>query len=335
MRRSNVPALPVTIRAVLKTPAWMLAATILLVSLRPGISWACACGCGVFEVATPSLLPTSAGGIVWTEYDYMNQYIDWHATTPASGTQNNDKRLKTDFVTVGGQYMFNHSWGVMMEVPYWERNYRGAYVGNNEDIKSFDMNSVGDIRIMGMWTGLSEDMSTGFLGGLKVPSGDYHYPWFDRDTQIGTGSTDLLLGAYHQGTFPSQLGSLPLTFRDRPFNWYAQGMYDVPFAFQDKYKPGREVDAALGTYYNFGAVGPLTELAPMLSFLGSDRLNDRGANADVADSGYDKLQIGLGFETAFEFLRAYADIELPIYRNMTGYQLVAPWATKLVVSYNF
>jgi hypothetical protein len=306
----------------------LLCAAVLVLALTPGLGWACACGCGVFEVATPSLLPMGAGGTVWASYDYMNQYIDWRATTPASGAQNNDKRLKTDFVTVGGQYMFNRSWGVMMEVPYWERNYRGAYEGDNADIKSYDLNSVGDIRILGMWTGWSEDMSTGLLGGLKVPSGDWHYPPFDRDTQIGTGSTDLLLGAY-------KMGDLPFTMMDRPFSWYAQAMYDVPFAFQDHYKPGREVDVALGTYYNFGDVGPLTELAPIFSFLGSDRQNDRGSNADVNDSGYDKITIAAGFETAFKFLRAYADIERPIYQNMTGYQLTAPWSTKLVVSYNF
>ncbi len=336
MRRPTFPESLIrsTVRAFMMTAA-TLAAAVILAGLTPGISQACACGCGVFEVATPSLIPTSAGGMVWTEYDYLNQYINWHATTPASGTQNNDKRLKTDFVTVGGQYMFNHSWGVMLEVPYWERNYRGAYQGNNADIKSFDMNSVGDIRIMGMWTGLSEDMSTGFLGGFKVPSGDWHYPPFDRDTQIGTGSTDLLLGAYHLGTLPSQLGSLPLTFRDRPFGWFAQGLYDVPFAHQDHYTPGREFDAALGMFYDFGVVGPLTELAPTLSFLGSNRTHDRGANADPDDSGYNKVQIAAGFETAFKSLRVYADIERPIYQNMNGYQLTAPWATKLIVSYNF
>src|SRR5208337_4617788 len=102
----------------------LLVAAVFLIGLTPSLSWACACGCGVFEVATPSLLPTGAGGMVWTEYDYMNQYIDWHATTPASGFYNNDKRLETNFVTVGGQYMFNRSWGAMLEVPYWERNYR-------------------------------------------------------------------------------------------------------------------------------------------------------------------------------------------------------------------
>ena len=312
-----------------KTCRRLLVAAVFLVGLTPSLVWACACGCGAFEVATPSLLPTGTGAMVWTEYEFMNQYIDWHATQPASGFYNNDKKLATNFVTVGGQYMFDRSWGVMLEVPYWERNYRGAYSGNNDDIHSYDTNSIGDIRIMGMWTGLSEDMSTGFLGGFKVPSGYWHYPPYDRDTQIGTGSTDVLLGAYHMGNIPL------VSVEDRPFGYFAQGLYDQPFAYQDHYKPGREFDIGLGTYYDFGVVGPLKELAPMLSFLGSDRARDRGTNADPADTGYARIQIAPGLETTYKFLRIYADIELPIFRNMNGYQLSAPYATKLIVSYNF
>ena len=307
----------------------VLAATIFAIALTPGLDWACACGCGVFEVATPSLLPMGAGAMSWIEYDFMNQYINWHATTPASGFYNNDKKLATNFVTVGGQYMFNRSWGAMLEVPYWERNYRGAYNGNNDDVHSFDTNSIGDIRILGMWTGLQEDMSTGFLGGFKVPSGYWHYPPYDRDTQIGTGSTDLLIGGYKMGNIPL------ISVEDRPFGYFAQGLYDIPFAYQDHYKPGREVDIGLGAYYNFGVVGPLTELAPLLSFLGSDRARDRGTNANPAGTGYDRVQIAPGIETTLKNVRIYADVELPIFRNMNGYQLTAPFATKLIVSYNF
>jgi hypothetical protein len=258
----------------------------------------------------------------------MDQYINWHATTPASGTQNNDKRLETNFVTVGAQYMFNRSWGAMLEVPYWERNYRGAYNGNNSDILSFDTNSIGDIRLLGMWTGWSEDMSTGLLYGFKLPSGYWHYPHYDRDTQIGTGSTDMLFGGY-------KMGNLPFTLMDRPFGWFLQGMYDLPFTYQDHYKPGREFDGSVGTYYDFGVVGPLKELAPMLSFLGSDRSRDRGINANPQSSGYDKIAISPGIETTIKNLRIYADIEVPIFQNVNGFQLTAPFATKLIVSYSF
>ncbi|HXN84951.1 MAG TPA: hypothetical protein VN867_02720 [Candidatus Binataceae bacterium] len=304
-------------------------AAVLLVIMAPTLTWACACGCGVFEVATPSLLPMSDGATAWVEYDFMNQYIDWHATTPASGIYNNDKKLATNFVTVGGQYMFNRSWGAMIEVPYWERNYRGAYSGDNDDIHSYDSNSIGDIRIMGMWTGLQEDMSTGFLGGFKVPSGNWHYPPWDRDTQIGTGSTDLLLGGYHMGDIPL------IKVAERPFGYYLQGLYDQPFAYQDHYKPGREFDTGLGTFYNFGVVGPLSEVSPMLTFLVSDRNHDRGTNSDPHDSGYFRIQVAPGIETAFKSVRFYTDIELPIFRNMNGYQLVAPYAIKTILSYSF
>jgi hypothetical protein len=298
------------------------------VALTPSLSLACACGCGVFEVATPSLLPMGAGGTVWTEWDYMDQYIDWRATTPASTGKNNDKRLETNFVSVGAQYMFNRSWGVMLEIPYWERQWKGATIGDNEGIVSHDFNSFGDIRILGMWTGWSEDMSTGLLYGLKVPSGDWHYPGFDRDTQIGTGSTDLLLGGY-------KMGNLPFSLMDRPFGWFLQAMYDLPVASQDHYVPGREFDGSLGVDYDFGALGPLKELAPILSILGSDRTRDQGANADYADSGYGKVTISPGVETTFKFLRVYADIEVPIFRNTDGFQIVNSYATKLIVSYDF
>ena len=35
----------------------LMMAAILFISLMPGITWACACGCSVFDVGTPSLIP--------------------------------------------------------------------------------------------------------------------------------------------------------------------------------------------------------------------------------------------------------------------------------------
>jgi len=313
----------------------LLVTAVFLVGLTPGLVWACACGCGVFEVGTASLFPQGSGGQVWLQYEFMDQYINFHATQPASAFYNNDKYIRTNFMEAGVQYMFNRDWGVMLEAPYWVRDYKGAYDGDNAGIHWYQNNSIGDIRIQGMYTGLSEDMSTGLLMGVKVPSGDWHYPPFDRDTQIGTGSTDLLMGVYHVGTIPKQLGTLPLTFRERPFNWFVQVNYDLPLWEQEHYAPGREVDGAVGSYYDFGKVGPLNELAPMLTFLASDRTRDTGNNANPADSGYTRFIVAPGGEVKLGVIRAYADIEVPIFQNMRGYQLTAPFATKLIMSYSF
>ncbi len=326
---------PITPHDTRKACRRLMVAAVFLIGLAPSLAWACACGCGVFEVGTASLFPQGSGGQVWFQYEYMDQYINFHATQPASAFYNNDKYIRTNFMEAGGQYMFNRDWGVMLEVPYWSRDYKGAYDGNNADIHWFQNDSIGDIRIQGMYTGLSEDMSTGLLMGVKVPSGDWHYPPYDRDTQIGTGSTDLLMGVYHVGTLPKQLGTLPLTFKERPFNYFVQVNYDLPLWEQDQYTPGREVDGAVGSYYDFGKVGPLKELAPMLTFLASDRTRDTGNNANPADSGYTRFIVAPGVETKLGVIRAYADIEVPFFQNMRGLQLTAPFATKLIVSYSF
>ena len=246
----------------------------LVVTLTPSLSWACACGCSVFDVGTPSLIPNGAGGTVWFEYDFMNQYINWHATQPSSGANNDDKQIKTHFLTAGGQYMFNRSWGLMVTVPYTIRTFRTQGDGNN--INQYNHANFGDVRIWGMYTGLSEDMSLGLLAGFKLPTGDHTYNDFDRDTSIGTGSTDLLLGAYKIGNLPKRIGNVGLTFRDRPFNWYIQAAYEYPFTTTGNYTPGKEFNGALGAFYDFGKVGQLTELAPFLSILGSVRTHDSG-----------------------------------------------------------
>jgi hypothetical protein len=316
-----------------KTCTRLLVTAMFLVSLAPGMSWACACGCGVYEVGTASLFPTAGGGTVWLEYDFQDQYLNWHATQIASGANNGDKRIRTHFLTLGAQYMFNRSWGVMLELPYTYRYFKST--NDSGRIFGTNFNTIGDIRVQGMYTGLSEDMSTGLLAGVKVPSGWWTYPHADRDTQIGSGSTDLLFGAYHLGTFPSQLGEVPLTFRNRPFNWFAQAYYDWPVFTQNHYTPGRELDGALGAYYNFGKVGPLKELAPMLTFLASDRTRDQGGAANHPNSGYTRLLIAPGAEIKLGVLRLYGDVEIPFFQNFIGNQITAPVLFKTILSYDF
>lgn len=179
-----------------------------------------------------------------------------------------------------------------------------------------------------MYTGLSEDMSTGLLGGIKVPSGWYTYPHVDRDNQIGTGSTDLIVGAYHWG-------NLPLSLENHQFNWYIEGSYDLPVFTQDHYKPGREFDGALGLTYNLGTVAFLKEIAPLVALVGSDRVRDSQSQADPTNTGYSRLLITPGIETKLSVIRWYTDIGIPIYQNVNGDQITAPYLLKTVLSYDF
>jgi hypothetical protein len=299
-----------------------------------GRAWACACGCGVFDVGTPSLIPDGAGGTVWYEFDFMNQYINWHSSRPASAASNSDKQIKTYFSTVGGQYMFNHDWGVMVTVPYTARVFRTEDTETSHT-NQYEHANFGDVRLWGMYTGLLKDMSLGLLVGIKTPSGDWTYPHFDRDTSIGTGSTDLLLGAYKVGTFPSRIGNVNLTLWERPFQYYLQFQYEYPFLQSDHYMPGKEFDQASGIIYNFGQTWRLNELAPLLTLYTSVRTHDQGANANPPNSGYTRMLLAPGTEIGWGPFRLYADVEFPVFQWVNGHQLTTPYLVKTILSYSF
>ncbi len=301
----------------------LLFAVASLCVFTPAAAFACACGCGVFDVGTGSMMPTGSGGSVWLEYNYMDQNKNWSGTGKSDPANNSDKEIVTNFITAGGQYMFNRDWGIEAEVPYWTRTFNTT--DDASDPASFHHASLGDIRVKGIYAGFSDDMSTGITYGFKLPTGTYKQPGFDRDTQIGTGSTDWLLGAYHRGALTD----------DGKFDWFMNGQWQHAFTVASHYRPGDDVNAAIGSYYNAGTVVGADAIAPLLQFIGSTHQQDVGAAADTPDSGYTRLFISPGVEYNIDAFKLYADIELPLYQNVNGNQLTAPVLTKFVVGYNF
>lgn len=297
-----------------------------LVALSPSYALACACGCGVFDVSTGTMLPTDAGGRAWIEYDFSTQNQNWHSTHSAPRDDNSDKMIHTDFITAGAQYMFNRSWGAEVEVPYWNRNFKTQTdTPDDGDTQTFNTSGFGDVRLKAIYSGFSDDMTTGLTLGVKLPTGSFTTPNFDRDTQIGTGSTDLLIGAYHRGTL----------VEETPFDWFVHGEWDQPVVIQDHYRPGDDLNVAVGVYdSDFGMVedGMVT---PLLQLIGSTRMHDRGANAHPEDTGYSRLLISPGIEYDINKVSLYADVEVPVYQNVNGNQLTAPVMFKLMVSTKF
>ena len=283
---------------------------------------ACACGCGVFAVGTSSLLPSGAGGTAFLEYDYMNQTQNWHGTSSAPAADNDDKNIRSDFFVAGLQYMFNRDWGLSLEVPYTNRLF---ITEDGGQLGSFHHSAFGDIRLMGMYTGFSDDMSTGVSFGLKFANGDYTYQGFDRDTSIGTGTTNLLVGAYHQMNLDA----------DNTWTGFVQAHYDRAFNSRAGYRPGDELDSAVGVYYAGWEFGAKSSLAPVLQLLISDRWRDTGVASDNPDSGYQRVLAAPGLELDTGKLKFYMDVEFPLYQNVNGDQLVAPRLYKFIMAYSF
>ncbi|HEY1614014.1 MAG TPA: hypothetical protein VGF97_10025 [Rhizomicrobium sp.] len=289
--------------------------------LAPASAFACACGCAVFDVGTSSLLPSGPGGTVFLEYDFLDQNQNWSGSSRAPGANNPDKEIRSNFFLAGGQYMFNSDWGAMVEVPYTDRFFRTLDPG---DPGSFDHGSLGDVRLMGVYSGFSPDMSTGVLFGLKLPTGDFTYPNLDPDTEIGSGSTDLLLGGYHTGSLTT----------DAAFGYFVQGLWEHEIATQNSYRPGFELNGAVGVSYQGWVLGSGLHVAPVAQAIVSVRARDGGANGDPLNTGYQRLLLSPGFEVDRDSWKFYADVELPAYQHMNGNQLIAPWAFKTVLSYS-
>ncbi len=298
----------------------LLALAALASIIIPQAALACACGCGVFDVGTGVKMPTDTGGFAWLEYDFLNQHENRHGTKQAPSADNGDKKISTDFYTAGVQYLFTRAWGAQIEIPYWNRSFT---TGDDTGISTFKTKGIGDIRLKGIYTGLSEDLSTGLTFGVKLPSGAFHTINYDRDTQIGSGSTDLLLGGYHEGQLVGQFG------------YFANIQWQHAVQIQEQYRPGDEIDTSIGITYGFDLPDNMGKITPIAQILGSERNRDRGLQAHPGDTGYTRILAAPGLEYDIGSTRLYGEVETPIYQNINGNQLTAPVAFKFLVGYSF
>ncbi|MGA8696518.1 MAG: hypothetical protein WB689_22280 [Xanthobacteraceae bacterium] len=354
LRRLYGPIAAVLITFLLPT----ILALVPLVSFTTTAARACACGCSVFDVGGTGLpQENDHGGRVFFEFWSSDQTKNWVGTSSAPASINLDKKLNTQWYSVGFQYMFNRQWGVLVRAPYANRALTTetdfAFPGQ---IQTFNDTNLGDVEVMGMYTGFFNDLSTGVMFGLKLPTGPYTTPGFDRDNQIGTGSTDLLLGGFHRG----------LLTGDNAWQYFSQVMWRVPFLYRDaadpqgffdgngglvqSYHPATQVDGAVGILYNnwYNVLG-FDKITPLGQIIISHRNHDTGTGADPFNSGFDRVMLSPGIEFTKvldeannRVLKTYFDIEVPVYyranaanNNGTEGQLLAPYLIKVVASYNF
>lgn len=294
----------------------------LMLLSAPGLSWACGCGCSLFDVRTSSMLPVGAGGVTFLEYNYVNQDRNWSGSSRAPAADNGDKQIRTDFYTVGAQYMFNRQWGAIVEAPYENRQFKT--IDDGGDAVTVRHAGMGDIRIKGIYSGFSPDMSSGITFGLKLPTGVRNKSGFDRDTQIGTGSTDILLGGFLRGTIPGV----------KRWDWFLTGQLDQPALTTSTYHPGADLNGVAGIYYRGWNVSGV-KIVPVAQAIGSHHWRDTGDDANSTDSGYDRLLLSPGIEFHVKNVSLYADVALPAYQNVNGNQLTAQELFTLRMSYSF
>ena len=269
---------------------------------------------------------------VWTEPgwrgDLRYEYID--QDQPRAGTQDvgvGEVRQHHDEVRTVNRnwlgtldYGFSPNWGATVVMPWVDRshehihNHRGAAI-----TESWKFTDPGDIRVAGRYQTAIEDAQNlrlgyaGVIAGLKLPTGRTDVANDDgevaeRSLQPGTGTTDLTLAAY----FRQALGAWNAS-------WFTQFGAQLPLNSSQGYKPGRQVLADAG-----GRWEATERLGVLLQLNAVWKGSDSGSEAEPANSGGRWIFISPGF--TFSLTRdasVYGFVQLPVYQNVNGVQLVA------------
>jgi hypothetical protein len=298
-----------------------------LLAAGSGAALACsACGCTLNADWATQGLTSRTGLTADLRYDFSRQ------DDLRSGTGRvdrgalalpNDEEIQQHTVnrigTLTLDYGLDADWGVTLALPWISRGHTTIAEGDT-GISSSRSNSVGDVRVMARYTGLSAGRDWGLQFGLKLPTGDSHGVAFDggprqgemldRGLQAGTGSTDLLLGAFKFGAISETA------------DWFGQALLQLPVASDRAFKPGIGANLTAGVRYRgFESVVPQLQV--------NSRLEGResGDDADRPNSGSTLVYLSPGatFKTS-ERTSVYLFGQVPVYQRVNGLQLEPKWS---------
>jgi hypothetical protein len=302
-------------------------AAIALSPLAAAPAWACAsCGCVTTSWDTQGFT-VEPGWRFELRYDYLDQHqlrsgtgvVDRSAI--ALPTDRETEQYTTSHIlTFSADYSPHPDWGVRVEIPFLQRTH-GTIAEDDTDISYSKTAGLADVRVIGRYQGFFSSAIVGVQLGLKLPTGGFHNTFnsgpqaggpLDRGLQPGTGTTDLLVGAYHFGNIGTQ------------WTYFASFLAQVPLGSREDYKPGVIYNGSVGIRY----VG-WSWLIPQLQLNGRILSQDTGSQADTANSGGKVLYIAPTITIPLkETVSVYATVQVPIYQNLNGNQL----APRFIVS---
>jgi hypothetical protein len=319
----------------------------LLTSVEAG---ACAsCGCSL-STDWQNLEYTYKPGLkLDIRYDYLNQNQLRHGTgtiSPAAASQltsNGDpqeveKYTENHYLTLGIDYSPNQDWGINLQVPYIIRMHSTLGLGSDgatpvDGGGQYDSrtSSLGDMRVIGRYQGFTSKHNLGVLLGFKLATGsnseygtstDPTAPGLvriDPGLQPGTGTTDLIVGAYYNDAI------------NKDWGYFSQLTYQTPLYATDDYRPGNSLNVSLGIRY----VG-FDIIAPQLQLNFRDIQRDSGARADKVSTGGTLLYISPGLVAALsDQISLYAFVQVPIFQVVEGVQLAPRFIPSVGVRYSF
>lgn len=335
--------------------------TALVAAMPAGAALACAtCGCALSSEAAMGYTST-AGWLVSLQYDFINQNQLRYGTGTVSRNQvaslNPDAQQEVEnqtinrYLTLGVLYAPNADWNFRLLVPYIDRSHTtfGAATApiTPDQNSSASVSSLGDVKLIASWQGLLPTHNLGFQLGVKLPTGHYGGPnadgtgtvgsgpvtfksgpnagsYLDTSLQAGTGSTDLIVGAYYYQPVSQNFDA----FVSGQFQSAVTHKLDQAGA---DYRPGNLASLSFGVRYEENP-----HLVPQVQVNITRKTHDQGALADVADTAGSVVYLSPGFTAGVgERAHVYAFLQLPVYSKLDGYQLFPRWTASVGMTYSF
>ncbi len=327
----------------------MVASTLLLFSED---ARACAsCGCTLSSDWENEQLSCTPGLKMDLRWDFIDQdqlrsgtkTIDPVAASKlpdpqTGGTEEIEKYTVNNYFTLGIDYSTGSDWGVNVQLPWINRNHSthgtasdGYTPGPAGGQYNSHTSSIGDIKVLGRYQGLSPRHNVGILFGLKLPTGSYTDTGtstdptapgpvpIDRGLQPGTGTTDAIVGAYYTDGLSMNV------------SYFAQVLYQRALDSRDQYKPGEGLNLTLGLLY-----AGFSNLSPLLQLNYRYVVHDEGDNADEVNTGGTLLYISPGITVSVsQQVAIYGFVQVPIYQDLNGVQLAPHYTASLGVRYTF
>jgi hypothetical protein len=278
------------------------------------------------------------------------------AINDAGGSQEVERDTLNRYVTLGLGWAPSAAWHFRLLVPYVDRSHSTYADSPNplsaDQISSASITGLGDLRLLAGYQGLLPDANLGLQLGLKLPTGRYGGPnadgsgiagrnpvafqtgplarqpapdnLVDTSLQPGTGSTDLILGAFYHHAVSMQLDA----YVDAQFQAALAHRLDQPGA---DFRPGNATTLTLGARY---AMSP--GLMPQLQLNVAHKAADQGALADHADSAGTVAYLSPGATVSLSpGVRLFGFVQLPVWSRLQGYQLAPRWTLSAGLSAMF
>jgi hypothetical protein len=313
-----------------------------LLSVMAAPASACAtCGCTLSADAAMGYSAVS-GWRVSVLYDYIDQGTLRSGTHSAAGVPDGvelEHETLNRYLTVGLSYTPSSSWNIDLRVPYVMRTHStyGAYDSTQPlpDPSGSRSSSLGDVRLVGSYQGLLPTHNLGLQLGVKLPTGQYGTSVdfssgpgagtpLDASLQPGTGSTDLIVGAYYYQAI------------SQDFDVFGNGQFQSALAHQQNqpgndFRPGNSMTLSVGLRYEGSP-----RWVPQLQLNVLHRAADQGALADAADTAGTVAYLSPGMTARVaRHLHVYGFVQVPVYSNLSGYQLFPRRSFSAGASYAF